>query len=145
MFWPGVAAIWGALFAGTASAVTYWRVDRGRRDLLGFARTTYAAFTACIVASAAILMTLILQHRFDVSYVNSYSSLELPLHFLPLAVREPVEPGGETGGGRAALPVGGRDQQVTLDLVEERPGVQGVFFHGCHGAVNSRSRAGTSG
>jgi cytochrome c-type biogenesis protein CcmF len=82
MFWPGVAAIWGALLAGTASAVTYWRVDRGRRDLLGFARTTYAAFTACILASAAILMTLVLQHRFDVSYVNSYSSLELPLHFL---------------------------------------------------------------
>jgi len=82
MFWPGVAAIWGALLAGTTSAVTYWRVDRGRRDLLAFARTTYTAFAACVVASAAILMTLVLQHRFDVSYVNSYSSLELPLHFL---------------------------------------------------------------
>ena len=82
MFWPGVAAIWGALLTGTASAVTYWRVDRGRRDLLAFARSTYAAFAACIVASAAILMTLVLQHRFDVAYVNSYSSLDLPFHFL---------------------------------------------------------------
>ena len=27
-------------------------------------------------------MTLILQHRFDVSYVNAYSSRDLPLHFL---------------------------------------------------------------
>ena len=27
-------------------------------------------------------MTLLLQHRFDVSYVNSYSSRDLPLHFL---------------------------------------------------------------
>jgi cytochrome c-type biogenesis protein CcmF len=81
-FWPGVAAIWGALLAGLASAVTYLCVDRGRRDLLPMARTTYAAFAACVVAASAILMTLLLQHRFDVSYVNSYSSLDLPLHFL---------------------------------------------------------------
>src|SRR4029079_93093 len=82
MFWPGVAAIWGALLAGTTSAVTYWRVDRGRRDLLALAPNDDNAFAACVVASSAILMTLLLQHRFDVSYVNSYSSLELPLHFL---------------------------------------------------------------
>ena len=81
-FWPGVVALWGALFAGLASAVTYLRVDRGRRDLLPFARTTYAAFAACVVAASAILMTLLLQHRFDLSYVNSYSSSDLPLHFL---------------------------------------------------------------
>src|SRR4029450_13429702 len=35
-----------------------------------------------VVAASAMLMTLLLQHRFDVSYVNSYSSLDLPLHFL---------------------------------------------------------------
>ncbi len=81
-FWPGVAAIWGALLAGLASVATYLAVDRGRRDLLPLARTTYAAFTACVVAASAILMTLLLQHRFDVSYVNSYSSADLPLHFL---------------------------------------------------------------
>lgn len=81
-FWPGVAAIWGALFAGLVSAVTYLRVDRGRRDLLPLARTTYSAFALSIVAASAIQMTLLLQHRFDVAYVNSYSSLDLPLHFL---------------------------------------------------------------
>jgi cytochrome c-type biogenesis protein CcmF len=81
-FWPGVVALWGALFAGLASAITYLRVDRGRRDLLPLARTTYAAFATAIVAASGILMTLLLQHRFDVSYVNSYSSLDLPLHFL---------------------------------------------------------------
>ena len=81
-FWPGVVALWGALFAGLASAVTYLRVDRGRRDLLPLARTTYAAFATAIVAASGILMALLLQHRFDVSYVNSYSSLDLPLHFL---------------------------------------------------------------
>jgi cytochrome c-type biogenesis protein CcmF len=80
--WPGVFAIWSALVAGLTSAVTYWRVDRGRRDLLPFARTTYLAFTVSVVTSAAILMTLLLQHRFDVAYVNSYSALDLPTHFL---------------------------------------------------------------
>ena len=80
--WPGVAAIWSALFAGLASAITYLRVDRGRRDLLSLARTLYAAFAVSVVAAAAILMTLLLQHRFDVAYVNSYSALDLPLHFL---------------------------------------------------------------
>jgi len=80
--WPGVIAIWSALFAGLASAITYLRVERGRKDLLPLARTTYTAFTVSVVASAAILMTLLLQHRFDVSYVNSYSGLDLPLHFL---------------------------------------------------------------
>ena len=81
-FWPGVVAIWGALFAGVASAITYVRVDRGRKDLLPFARTCYAAFATAVVSASAILLTLLLQHRFDVSYVNSYSALDLPLHFL---------------------------------------------------------------
>jgi cytochrome c-type biogenesis protein CcmF len=80
--WPGVIAIWSALIAGFASAITYLRVERGRKDLLPLARTTYTAFAVSVVASAAILMTLLLQHRFDVSYVNSYSALDLPLHFL---------------------------------------------------------------
>jgi cytochrome c-type biogenesis protein CcmF len=81
-FWPGVAAIWAALFAGLACAVTYWRVDRGRADLLPLARSFYSAYAISIVASAAVLMALLLQHRFDVSYVNAYSSRDLPLHFL---------------------------------------------------------------
>ncbi len=81
-FWPGVAAIWGALLFGLVSLVTYLRVNRGRTDLLPFARSAYAAFATSIVAASAVLLTLLLQHRFDVSYVNSYSSRELPLHFL---------------------------------------------------------------
>jgi len=81
-FWPGVVAIWSALFFGLASLVTYVRVDRGRTDLLPTARNAYAAFTTSIVAASGVLMALLLQHRFDVSYVNSYSSLDLPFHFL---------------------------------------------------------------
>ena len=81
-FWPGVAAIWAALFFGLASLVAYFRVDRGRSDLLPFARGAYAAFATSIVASSAVLLVLLLQHRFDVSYVNSYSSRDLPFHFL---------------------------------------------------------------
>lgn len=80
--WPGVVAIWGALFAGLASVGVYFAVDRGRRELLPLARTTYAAFATCVIVAAGILMTLLLQHRFDVAYVNSYSSLDLPFHFL---------------------------------------------------------------
>src|SRR5262249_20177034 len=67
--WPGVAAIWSALIAGLASATAYLLVERGRRDLLPFARTTYTAFTVSVLTASAILMTLLLQHRFDVSYV----------------------------------------------------------------------------
>jgi cytochrome c-type biogenesis protein CcmF len=81
-FWPGVAAIWGALLFGLASLVAYLRADRGRPELLPFARSAYAAFATAIVAASAVLLTLLLQHRFDVSYVNSYSSRELPFHFL---------------------------------------------------------------
>ena len=81
-FWPGVAAIWGALLTGLACAVTYLRVDRGRQDLLPLARSLFTAYATCIVAASAVLLTLLLQHRFDVSYVNAYSSLDLPLHFL---------------------------------------------------------------
>jgi cytochrome c-type biogenesis protein CcmF len=81
-FWPGVAAIWAALFFGLASLATYFRVERGRSDLLPLARSAYAAFATSVVSASVVLMMLLLQHRFDVSYVNSYSSLDLPLHFL---------------------------------------------------------------
>jgi cytochrome c biogenesis factor len=77
-FWPGVFALWGALFAGLASMYFYFRADRGHAEALPAARSAYAAFATCIVAAAGTLMALLLQHRFDVSYVNSYSSRELP-------------------------------------------------------------------
>ena len=81
-FWPGVAALWGALLSGLASIYFYLRADRGRSEALPLARTAYAAFATCIVAASATLMALLLQHRFDVAYVNAYSSRDLPLHFL---------------------------------------------------------------
>ncbi|HEY6066584.1 MAG TPA: cytochrome c biogenesis protein CcsA [Thermoanaerobaculia bacterium] len=81
-FWPGVAAIWAALLFGLFSLVTYFRVDRGRTDLLPVARSAYAAFATSVISASVVLMVLLLQHRFDVAYVNSYSSLDLPRHFL---------------------------------------------------------------
>jgi cytochrome c-type biogenesis protein CcmF len=66
MFWPGVATLWTALFCGLASMYGYFRADRGAVEYF----------------PSAILMTLLLRHRFDVSYVASYSSRDLPLHFL---------------------------------------------------------------
>ena len=77
-----MAAIWGALFAGLASLILYLRADRGRSDLLPLARSAYAAFATGILAACGVLLVLILQHRFDISYVNAYSSRDLPLHFL---------------------------------------------------------------
>jgi cytochrome c-type biogenesis protein CcmF len=62
--------------------VTYFRVDRGRHDLLSVARSAYAAFATSVVAASVVLMMLLIQHRFDVAYVNSYSSSDLPFHFL---------------------------------------------------------------
>lgn len=82
MFWPGVATLWTALFAGLASMYGYFRAERGDAAAIPFARRAYTLFTVSVVATAAILMTLILQHRFDVAYVASYSSRDLPLHFL---------------------------------------------------------------
>ncbi len=81
-FWPGVIALWGALLAGLASIYFYFRADRGQAEALSLARNAYAAFATCIVAAAGTLMALLLQHRFDVSYVNSYSSRDLPIYFL---------------------------------------------------------------
>jgi cytochrome c-type biogenesis protein CcmF len=81
-FWPGVIALWGALLAGLASIYFYFRADRGQAEALSLARSAYAAFATCIVAAAGTLMALLLQHRFDVSYVNSYSSRDLPIYFL---------------------------------------------------------------
>jgi cytochrome c-type biogenesis protein CcmF len=81
-FWPGVIALWGALLAGLASIYFYLRADRGQAEALSLARNAYAAFATCIVAAAGTLMALLLQHRFDVSYVNSYSSRDLPIYFL---------------------------------------------------------------
>src|SRR6266498_2747378 len=81
-FWPGVIALWGALLAGLASIYFYFRADRGQAEALSLARNAYAAFATCIVAAAGTLMALLLQHRFDISYVNSYSSRDLPTYFL---------------------------------------------------------------
>jgi cytochrome c-type biogenesis protein CcmF len=81
-FWPGVIALWGALLAGLASIFFYFRADRGHAEALSLARSAYAAFATCILAAAGTLMALLLQHRFDVSYVNSYSSRDLPIYFL---------------------------------------------------------------
>jgi cytochrome c-type biogenesis protein CcmF len=82
MFWPGVATLWAALACGLVSIYGYVRADRGALDYLPFARRAYTLFTVFILAASGILMALILQHRFDVSYVASYSSRDLPFHFL---------------------------------------------------------------
>src|SRR5450830_1113028 len=82
MFWPGTIALWTALFAGLASFGCYLAADRGGRGWMTAARRTYLVFTAAVLSTCGIMLTLILQHRFDVAYVASYSSRDLPLKYL---------------------------------------------------------------
>jgi cytochrome c-type biogenesis protein CcmF len=82
MFWPGTIALWTALVAGLVSFGCYLAADRGGRGWMTAARTTYLVFTAAVLSTCGIMLTLILQHRFDVAYVASYSSRDLPLKYL---------------------------------------------------------------
>ena len=76
--WPGVAATWGALIAGLASAITYVRVERGRRDLLPLARITYTAFTTPYrndTSSGRGLVGVILHADVSGGTIGSFSTL----------------------------------------------------------------------
>jgi cytochrome c-type biogenesis protein CcmF len=81
-FFPGVALVWGAAAFGLASIWGYSTLLRGNQPALGFARRTYWLFAASVVGASALLMTKLLVHDFRIGYVASYSSLDLPLHYL---------------------------------------------------------------
>lgn len=72
-----------ALF-GTAVGLTITAFMAMRRNEQGIAvpRVLMMALTLGLVAAASWLVTLIIQHRFDYTYVWNYSSRELPLHLL---------------------------------------------------------------
>ena len=72
-----------ALF-GTAVGLTITAFMSMRRNEQGIAvpRMLMLALTLGLVAAASLLVTLIVQHRFDYTYVWNYSSRELPLHLL---------------------------------------------------------------
>lgn len=72
----------GAMIGVLLTLLGYGLAIRGRKALLRWARFGFHLATACLFAAAALLMHLILIHRFDYEYVFSYSSTDLPLPYL---------------------------------------------------------------
>jgi cytochrome c-type biogenesis protein CcmF len=69
--------------AGSITAlVSYVLTARGKSRWLVPARLGHIVMTLCLAASVALLMNLVLNHRFEYTYVYRYSSTDLPLHFL---------------------------------------------------------------
>lgn len=64
------------------STVLYFLSIRRGDAYTRIARTLFGILAIGLVASASALVILILQHRFEYTYVQSYSSRELPLHLL---------------------------------------------------------------
>jgi cytochrome c-type biogenesis protein CcmF len=74
----GKTLIYIAAAAAAGSLVLYLARER----FTGFARLSFRAATIAIVSSSALLLFLILTHRFEFLYVRNYSSTDLPLYYL---------------------------------------------------------------
>ncbi|GAC1552192.1 MAG: cytochrome c biogenesis protein CcsA [Herpetosiphon sp.] len=90
----GIAATWkaGAYFIGpglviaaiavaVSGAVLYSFVTRGKVSWLPYARACVWGAAGLVATSAVLLLLLFLAHRYDVRYVNDYSSEDLELRF----------------------------------------------------------------
>lgn len=78
-----IHVLFGMALASTGlyAAALYAETDRAAW-LSTLARRIFGMMAFGLVASAVILVVLILQHRFEYTYVWNYSSRELPLHLL---------------------------------------------------------------
>lgn len=65
--------------ATTLAAIAAYVSSALNRSGLAAARVCYHAMIACVVAASVYLMYLILNNRYDIRYVSSYSSVDLPL------------------------------------------------------------------
>src|SRR5512140_727377 len=92
-FAPGTLAIWFALLAGIGCCVVYYRAmqiapaggeEPGRRyvDMVGLARRLYIAFAGAVFLTSALLLKVLISHDFRLSYVASYSEINLPFRYL---------------------------------------------------------------
>lgn len=79
-----IAQILIHMFLGCAvsSTVLYAMGSRGNANALKVARGIFSALALILLASSTILITLILSHDFRYTYVQSYSSADLPTHLL---------------------------------------------------------------
>jgi cytochrome c-type biogenesis protein CcmF len=80
----GEITIWLGLIAIAISSGCYWLSSTREEDTLALnvARYSFTGFVAFITLASALLMLAILKHEFQYSYVTSYSSRDLPLHYL---------------------------------------------------------------
>ena len=72
-----------SFFAGLAASVLYYlQHDKPARNLVGIARSSYYGAVLTLLGAGATLLTLILNHRFEFTYIWSYSSTDLSLPLL---------------------------------------------------------------
>ncbi len=86
---PGTLSLWFALLAGLSTVAAYARAlslqpagGAPYEAAVALGRRLYASFAASILIASAILMYLLLNHDFRLSYVTSYSGKDLPLRYL---------------------------------------------------------------
>ncbi len=71
-----------ALIATSLSAAAYVAAWRGKQKVPAWARRAFDVACASVVVASLGLLALLLTHRFDVAYVQSYTSRDLPLPLL---------------------------------------------------------------
>jgi cytochrome c-type biogenesis protein CcmF len=70
------------IFIAAAGAAGSLILYLARERFTGFARLSFRAAAIAIVSACALLLYLILTHRFEFLYVRNYSSTDLPLYYL---------------------------------------------------------------
>lgn len=78
----GNLIIFSGLVLALASGYNYYLAAKEGRNTLRLARRMFYAMTAMLALSSVILMYLILNHEFLISYVYRYTSRDLPLGYL---------------------------------------------------------------
>ncbi len=77
----GTVVIWISFLAAVAASALYVR-SVSRPSMTEWARGAFALSATGIVIASALLMTYIVQHRFEYAYIANYSSRDLPLSLL---------------------------------------------------------------
>lgn len=74
----GTLSLAAALLAAVAGAFYYFLVARGQKELLGYGRWAVYGLAGAATIASAYLLSLILNHQYQVAYVYSYTSSDLP-------------------------------------------------------------------
>lgn len=71
-----------ALLAAVAGAFYYYLAARGQREMLGYGRWSVYGLAGAASVASAYLLSLIINHQYQVEYVYSYTSNDLPSIYL---------------------------------------------------------------